>query len=162
VVMIQQHLNKRVHCFHTRRSSDLRFIAAWNPGNHRLGEGTQWLRAFAPYAREFSHLILSGFQLLSETYPDGSRFDTWAGPLLEGLATVRAEAPGLLIHYEWASMASPQIRTYLLQHLLPQVQSLGLNEAELGLMAHDLGHPDWPARPGPCWMLETLHLLHQR
>lgn len=139
-----------------------RFIAAWNPGNHRLGEGTQWLRAFAPYAREFSHLILSGFQLLSETYPDGSRFDTWAGPLLEGLATVRAEAPGLLIHYEWASMASPQIRTYLLQHLLPQVQSLGLNEAELGLMAHDLGHPDWPAQPGPRWMLETLHLLHQR
>ncbi|HEY8531256.1 MAG TPA: ADP-dependent glucokinase/phosphofructokinase, partial [Limnochorda sp.] len=116
-----------------------RFIAAWNPGNHRLAEGTQWLHAFAPHAARFSHLILSGFQLLSETYPDGTTFETWAAPLLAALAAVRQHAPGLLIHYEWASMASPKIRAYLLRELLPQVDSLGLNEAELALMAHDLG-----------------------
>lgn len=138
-----------------------RFIAAWNPGNHRLEEGTQWLQAFAPHAAGFGHLILSGFQLLSEVYPDGTPFQAWAAPLLEALALVRQNAPDLLVHYEWASMASPKIRTYLLRELLPQVDSLGLNEAELGLMAHDLGHPQWPDTPGPQWMLETLRLLHQ-
>lgn len=138
-----------------------RFIAAWNPGNHRLGEGTQWLRAFAPHAEGFSHLILSGFQLLSEVYPDGTSFQTWAAPLLEALNLVRQSAPRLLVHYEWASIASPKIRAYLLRELVPQVDSLGLNEAELALMAHDLGHPHWPETPGPQWMLDTLHLLHQ-
>ena len=137
-----------------------RFIAAWNPGNHRLAEGTQWLHAFASHAASFSHLILSGFQLLSETYPDGTTFETWAAPLLAALATVRRSAPGLLVHYEWASMASPKIRAYLLRELLPQVDSLGLNEAELALMAHDLGHPDWPGTSGPLWILDTLRLLH--
>src|SRR5690606_1172756 len=59
-----------------------RFIAAWNPGNHRLGEGTQWLRDFAPYAREFSHLILTGVQRLSESQPDACSHEHTTDPLL--------------------------------------------------------------------------------
>ncbi|BAS29143.1 ADP-dependent glucokinase/phosphofructokinase [Limnochorda pilosa] len=138
-----------------------RFIAAWNPGNHRLAEGTAWLEALAPVAGEFSHLVLSGFQLLSERYPDGTRFETWAQPLVDALGRVRRAAPRIRVHYEWASIASPEIRTYLLRHLLPKVDSLGLNEAEMAVMARDLGHPEWAASMGPRQVLETLRLLHE-
>lgn len=138
-----------------------RFIAAWNPGNHRLAEGSAWLRSFAPYAGAFSHLILSGFQLLSERYPDGTSFETWAQPVVEALALIRRQAPRLRIHYEWASIASPAIRAYLLRHVVPKMDSLGLNEAELAVMARDLGQDAPVGRPTVRSMVETLRLLHE-
>ncbi|MGI6082657.1 MAG: ADP-dependent glucokinase/phosphofructokinase [Limnochordia bacterium] len=116
-----------------------RFIAAWNPVNNKLQIDPTWKDNFLAMAGQVSHFVVSGFHILSEHYPDGSTYADYLAPVGEYLAQVRARHPHLRLHYEFASIASSQIRQGILKDILPRVHSLGLNEVELAAVLDDIG-----------------------
>lgn len=125
------------HTFTTPRAN--RFIAAWNPINNKLQVSKVFQDGLLQMAGEFSHFIVSGFHILSESYPDGSTYRDCLKPVAAYLAQLTEQAPHLRLHYEFASIASPKIRKGIIDLILPQVHSLGLNEVELCAILRDLG-----------------------
>lgn len=110
-----------------------RFIPSWNPRNNQFRLDPVFAEGFLALGSHYSHLLFSGFHLLSERYPDGSTCDDVIRPLGDFLNAVRARHPRLKIHLELASIASPAIRRAVLDCILPRVHSVGLNETELPL-----------------------------
>lgn len=110
-----------------------RFIPSWNPRNNQFRMDPVFAEGFLALGGRYSHLLFSGFHVLSERYPDGSTCDDVIRPLGDYLDTVRARHPRLKIHLELASIASPAIRRAVLEYILPRVHSVGLNETELPL-----------------------------
>ncbi|MCL4515912.1 MAG: hypothetical protein M1379_10065 [Firmicutes bacterium] len=116
-----------------------RFIAAWNPVNNQLRLQQDFRHGVPRLADRFSHFVVSGFHILSEEYPDGSTYAECLQPVAVFLAGVRKANPALKIHYEFASIASARIRRGIIDTILPRVDSLGLNEVELGAILRDMG-----------------------
>ncbi|MBI3362911.1 MAG: hypothetical protein HY023_17555 [Chloroflexi bacterium] len=116
-----------------------RFIPAWNPINNQLRLNPELVQSAVAQARSFSHLMLSGYHLLSERYPDGSDFRPSVdetGSFVKGL---RKANPNLRVHLECASMASASLRRYVEETIVPLVHSLGCNEVELAGLVEALG-----------------------
>ena len=116
-----------------------RFIPSWNPANNQLKLAEGFKSAFLPRAHEFSHLLVSGFHILSDRYPDGSTALDCIRPVADYLAEVRRNAPNLRVHCELASIAGHLVRRGVREFVFPQVHSLGLNEAELTTWLEDIG-----------------------
>lgn len=116
-----------------------RYIAAWNPINNRLQVRDDFKRGLLDRAAEFSHFVISGFHILSESYPDGSTYRECLLPVAEYLSQLQEAAPHLKQHYEFASIASPKIRQGIAELIFPHVDSLGLNEVELCALLRNIG-----------------------
>jgi len=116
-----------------------RFIAAWNPVNNKLQIKPSFKEGLKKMAGAFSHMLISGFHILSETYPDGTTWTDYLIPVAQYLKQLRSDYPHLKMHYEFASIASSQIRLGIVQHVLTVVNSLGLNEVELVALLQDIG-----------------------
>ncbi|HHW10222.1 MAG TPA: hypothetical protein GXX29_09635 [Firmicutes bacterium] len=116
-----------------------RYIAAWNPVNNKLQINPAWKKNMLEKAGLFSHFVISGFHILSEKYPDGTTYADYLIPVGEFIAQLREKHPHLKLHYEFASIASPLIRGGIIEHILPRVHSLGLNEVELGAILRNVG-----------------------
>jgi ADP-dependent phosphofructokinase/glucokinase len=116
-----------------------RYIAAWNPINNRLQVREDFKRGLLNRAADFSHFVISGFHILSETYPDGSTYRDCLLPVAEYLRELKEAAPHLKQHYEFASIASPKIRQGIVDLIFPHVDSLGLNEVELCALLRNIG-----------------------
>lgn len=114
-----------------------RFIAAWNPINNKLQLEEKFTRYLPQIASDFSHFIVSGFHILSENYPDGTTWKDYLVPVAQFLRDVKNAQPHLRLHYEFASIASRAIRQGIIDHILPTVDSLGLNEVELCAILRD-------------------------
>lgn len=123
--------------FETPRAN--RFIAAWNPVNNKLQIKPSFKEGLLKCADQFSHMLVSGFHILSETYPDGTTWEDYLVPVADYLKQVKLEHPHLKLHYEFASIASGQIRKGIVDHILTVVHSLGLNEVELVAVLRDIG-----------------------
>ncbi|MCR4426526.1 MAG: hypothetical protein NUW23_10120 [Firmicutes bacterium] len=116
-----------------------RFIAAWNPVNNRLRLVDTFTHGLPSVVDRFSHFIISGFHIVSEKYPDGSTSEDCLKPVAAFISHIKAIAPHLTLHYEFASIGSAAVRTGVVQHILPLVHSLGLNEVELVTLLRDVG-----------------------
>jgi len=116
-----------------------RFIAAWNPVNNKLQIDPTWKSNFLKNADQFSHFVVSGFHILSENYPDGTTYADYLKPVADFLLQLRDTHPALRLHYEFASIASANIRKGIVDEILPRVHSLGLNEVELGAILYNVG-----------------------
>ncbi len=116
-----------------------RFIASWNPVNNQLRVDPSFKQGLLELAGEFSHLIVSGFHILSETYPDGTTYRECLVPVAEYLTDLKQKNPGLHMHYEFASIGSAKIRQGIVDWILPEMDSLGLNEVELATLVRDAG-----------------------
>jgi len=123
-----------------------RFIPSWNPANNQIRLSPGFTGTFRRIAPEFSHLLVSGFHILSDRYPDGTTAIECIRPVAEYLATVRSVAPALRLHCELACIAGGIVRRGVRQHILPHMHSLGLNEAELMTWLEDLGRDDLARR----------------
>ncbi len=123
--------------FETPRAN--RFIAAWNPVNNKLQIKDSFKEGLLQRANEFTHMLVSGFHILSETYPDGTTWEDYLVPVADYLKQVTTEHPNLKLHYEFASIASSKIRRGIVDHILTVVHSLGLNEVELVAILRDIG-----------------------
>lgn len=116
-----------------------RFIPAWNPINNQLRLNPELVQSAVVQAKSFSHLMLSGYHLLSERYPDGSDFRPCVDETASFLQALKAANPDLRVHVEFASIASLALRRYLAQTILPQADSLGCNEVELAGLVEAVG-----------------------
>lgn len=114
-----------------------RFIAAWNPVNNKLQIEANFAKHLPGLLDEFSHFIVSGFHILSETYPDGTTWLDYLRPVARFLRETKKTHAHLQFHYEFASIASSAIRQGIIDHILPTVDSLGLNEVELCAILRD-------------------------
>lgn len=119
-----------------------RFIAAWNPVNNKLQIDANFKKNLLSASSTFSHMVVSGFHILSESYPDGTTWRDYLVPVAGFLSELAGAAPKLQLHYEFASIASSQIRKGIVHNILPIVNSLGLNEVELIAVLRDLGEND--------------------
>lgn len=118
-----------------------RFIASWNPVNNQLRIDPSFKRGLLQLAGEFSHFIVSGFHILSEIYPDGTTYKECLLPVAEYLADLKRKNPGLRVHAEFASIGSARIRQGVVDWILPETDSLGLNEVELAALVRDANCP---------------------
>ncbi len=115
-----------------RRSN--RYIPSWNPRNNQFRMSETFAEGFFSLIDSYSHLLFSGFHILSENYPDGSTCFDVVQPLADYLDRVNKYAPKLKIHLEFASIGSSKIRKAIVENIVPHVHSLGLNETELPLV----------------------------
>lgn len=130
--------------FETPRAN--RFIPTWNPINNRLILNEDFKKGFLEIADQFQHLVISGFHLLSERYPDDSIGPDYVKPIAEYLHLIRERHSHLRIHCEFASIASRLVRQSVVHEILPTVDSLGINEVEMATVLDDLGLRDLAKR----------------
>lgn len=126
-----------------------RFIAAYNPVNNQLVLDDDFKAGLLALVRQrmsggerggqFTHFIISGFHILSESYPDGSGCRDCLEPVSQFVSEVKMADPGLKLHYELASIGSRAVRHSLIELIIPLVHSLGLNEVELATLLRDIG-----------------------
>ncbi len=120
-----------------------RYIPSWNPRNNQFRMNPEFAHGFMELLDSYSHLLFSGFHILSERYPDGSTCEDVVKPLGDYLEQVNERSQELKIHLEFASIASHAVRAAVLKHIVPHVHSLGLNETELPLLLENLGEDEF-------------------
>lgn len=118
-----------------------RFIAAWNPVNCRLRVSEEFKRDIFLIPDRFTHFLVSGFHILLERYPEGKTCEDFIVPVAE-FVTQMKEKLGLKVHYEFASIGSSIIRSSVVKHIFPVIDSLGLNEIEFSTLLNDFGERD--------------------
>ncbi len=118
-----------------------RFIAAWNPVNCRLRVSEEFKRDIFIIPDKFTHFLVSGFHILLERYPEGKTCEDFIIPVAE-FVTQMKEKLGLKVHYEFASIGSSVIRSLVVKHIFPVIDSLGLNEIEFSTLLNDFGEQD--------------------
>lgn len=119
-----------------------RYIPSWNPRNNQFHMDPVFSDGFMELHDEYSHLLFSGFHILSETYPDGQTCEDVVAPLGTFVEMVNRDAPAIRIHLELASIGSKRIRQAVLSDVVPHVHSIGLNETELPLIIENVDSLD--------------------
>ena len=90
----------------------------------------QHFRTFRIAASFCNHAFLSGYQYLSSE----EEFRAAASQIEGG----RVQNPDLRIHVEWVTGAAPEVTGWFIRIILPQADSVGVNEHELGLLYRNL------------------------
>jgi ADP-dependent phosphofructokinase/glucokinase len=108
-----------------------RFIATYDPLNFELAINEVFDAKMSDPSTHFEYIILSGYQMLSKTLPDGGsgieRIDT----SMEVVNRWRKNNPHSQLHFEIASTQDKVIRKYLVEKMAKEIDSLGVNEREL-------------------------------
>jgi ADP-dependent phosphofructokinase/glucokinase len=115
-----------------------RFYPCWNPVNNKLQLSEAFKRGVLQYIDQFSHFILAGYQVLSPDYPDGTTCIDYMLPTLEYLKELKDARPELKLHFECDTIPADKIRRGILKYVLPQMDSMGLNEVELDYFIKDM------------------------
>jgi ADP-dependent phosphofructokinase/glucokinase len=108
-----------------------RFIATYDPLNFELAIDEAFDKKMSDPSVNFEYIILSGYQMLSKTLPDGRSGIERIDVSLEIVDRWRKNNPHSILHFEIASTQDKVIRKYLVDKLAKEVDSLGFNEREL-------------------------------
>ncbi len=108
-----------------------RYIPSWNPVNNQFRMSLDFAQGFLSLLDSYSHLLFSGFHILSDRYPDSTTCVDVIKPLSDYLEVIRKRSPKLKIHLELASIAMPMVRRAVGRDIVPLAHSIGLNETEL-------------------------------
>lgn len=120
-----------------------RFIATFDPLNFKLEIDPHFVQAVSSKNNHLDFVILSGYQMLREDLGDGLAGKNRIDASLEVFRQWRQNHPEALFHLEMASTQDRVMRKYLLDHLAPQVDSLGFNERELIDLLEVIGEDEW-------------------
>jgi len=119
-----------------------RFIVASRPENLRI-EITEDLKNYLPeIGKKVDCVILSGFQAIKETYSDGKTADYYLTKAKEDMKLLKEQNRDLKIHLEFASIQDINMRKKIADSLLPEVDCVGMDEAEIANIIHVLGYED--------------------
>lgn len=114
----------------------------------------EWERALPEASRACDVFFLAGLNHMGEAYEEAFR------RVREHIRTAKGANPSLVVHLEITSMPDLRKREAVLQEIVPLVDSLGANEAELADLAFVLGLPRWEAvRKEPHQQVRALQLL---
>ena len=115
-----------------------RFYPCWNPVNEKLLLSPLFKKGVSHFIDQFSHFIVSGYQLLSPNYPDGTTCIDYMLSTLSYLNKLKVARPTLKLHFECDTIPVDAIRNGIRKHVLPQMDSMGLNEVELDYFIKDM------------------------
>ncbi|MFQ6012810.1 MAG: ADP-dependent glucokinase/phosphofructokinase [Thermoplasmata archaeon] len=128
-----------------------RFIAA---PKTRIQFHREWERALPEAGRRADLFFLAGLNHMGPDYEASFR------RVREHIRAAKGANPKLAVHLEMTSTPDLRKREAILDEIVPLLDSLSVNEAELADLAFLLGLPDWQAvRRDPARQLEALHLL---
>lgn len=118
-----------------------RFIATCDHLNLRLFVNPAFEQYALQHACEIDGVLISGFHLLLEDYPDGSTYQTILDDVLSQLRSWRARNDKLQIHLEFGHFASKEIANSVFLKFAYLSDSLGMNEDELAMLYNLHGVP---------------------
>lgn len=107
-----------------------RFIATYDPLNFKLHVDDAFAKTMAKPEVKFEHIILSGYQMLTENIGDVKGKDR-VDASKNIVASWQKNNPEAILHFEIASTQDKVIRKYLLDELASVSDSVGFNEREL-------------------------------
>ncbi len=119
-----------------------RFIATYDPLNFQLHIDGDFANAMCKAEITNEYIILSGYQMLTETFQDGSRGLDRIDASMEIVKQWKKNNPEAILHFEIASTQDKVIRKYLLDKLAPESDSIGFNERELIDLLEVMGEKD--------------------
>jgi ADP-dependent phosphofructokinase/glucokinase len=112
-----------------------RFIATYDPLNFELHIDEEFSRYAFSNIREMDGVLIAGYHLLREAYPDGSGYQEKLGRSLEQLRAWKNRNNKLHIHVELGHFSSTGIASDVFSGLAPIADSIGMNEDELAMLA---------------------------
>ncbi len=151
-----------------------RFIATCDHLNLRLFVNPAFERYALQHACEIDGVLISGFHLLLENYPDGSTYESILDDTLSQLRSWKARNDKLQIHLEFGHFASKTIANSVFLKFANLSDSFGMNEDELamlyslhGVPAEGLLHMEADAVADAAFRLSSRHglkklLIHTR
>ncbi|HIO06024.1 TPA: hypothetical protein EYN09_03735 [Candidatus Poribacteria bacterium] len=115
-----------------------RFYPCWNPVNNKLLLSPLFKKGALRFIDQFSHFIVAGYQLLLPNYPDGTTCIDYILSTLSYLNKLKVAHPPLKLHFECDTIPADEIWCGIRKHVLPQMDSMGLNEVELDYFIKDM------------------------
>ena len=129
--------------FETTATADTRFIAATRPDRFNLETGLD--PVVEQLGANVECALVSGYQSLKRVYDDGSTFDEHVERGAEFLRDLAAE--GVTIQLEYGVTHKRDLRRALIEHVLPEIDAVGMDSRELELLCEDLQYAG--GGPGP-------------
>jgi ADP-dependent phosphofructokinase/glucokinase len=108
-----------------------RFIATYDPLNFKLHIDEAFDKKMSEPGVNYEYIILSGYQMLKENLPDGTKGTERIDVSKKVLKRWVENTPDNILHLEIASTQDKVIRKYLIDNLAGEMDSIGFNEREL-------------------------------
>lgn len=118
-----------------------RFIATCDNLNLRLFVNPAFEKYALQHACEIDGVLISGFHLLLENYPNGLTYNTILDNILSQLKSWKTRNNKLQIHLEFGHFASKEIANSVFVEFAKFSDSLGMNEDELAMFYNLHGVP---------------------
>lgn len=118
-----------------------RFIATCDHLNLRLFANPAFEQYAFQHVHEIDGILISGFHLLLENYPDGSTYETILDNAISQLRSWKARNNELRIHLEFGHFANKKIVNTVFLKCADLSDSLGMNEDELAMLYNLHGVP---------------------
>ncbi len=118
-----------------------RFIATCDHLNLRLFVNPAFEQYALQHACEIDGVLISGFHLLLENYPNGRTYKTILDDTFNQLRSWKARNDKLQIHLEFGHFASKEIANSVFLKFAKFSDSLGMNEDELAMLYNLHGVP---------------------
>ncbi|XRO74717.1 ADP-specific phosphofructokinase [Methanocaldococcus sp. 28A] len=118
-----------------------RFIVASRPENLRI-EIKDDVREYLPKIGEMVDCaFLSGYQAIKEKYNDGKTAKYYFERAEEDIKLLKKNK-NIRTHLEFASISNIEIRKMVVDYILSNVESVGMDETEIANVLHTLGYED--------------------
>lgn len=118
-----------------------RFIATYDSANIELAVNPDFGTYALENIKEMDGVLLSGFHMLLDTYPDGSKYVEKISGVVEQVKTWRKLNSRLRIHAEFGHFLNRDIAYSVFSKLANHVDCIGMNEDELAMLAGVHGVP---------------------
>nr|5K27_A Chain A, ancMT [synthetic construct]5K27_B Chain B, ancMT [synthetic construct] len=118
-----------------------RFIVASRPENLARIEIKEDLKKYLPEIGEMVDCaILSGYQGIKEKYSDGKTAEYYFKRAKEDIKLLKKK--DIKVHLEFASIQNIKIRKKVVDYILPNVDSVGMDETEIANILNILGYEE--------------------
>ncbi|HJH30143.1 MAG TPA: ADP-dependent glucokinase [Methanosarcinaceae archaeon] len=118
-----------------------RFIATYDSANIELAVSPDFENYALEHIKEMDGVLLSGFHMLMDVYPDGSTYVEKLNRTVEQVVTWRRSNSSLRMHAEFGHFLNSDIAYSVFSKLAKHVDSIGMNEDELAMLSGTHGVP---------------------
>ena len=118
-----------------------RFIATYDCANIKLAVNPYFENYALDHMSEMDGLLLSGFHMLLQTYPDGSTYVKKLNRAVEQIKSWKQLNSRLRVHVELGHFLNSDIAFSVFSKLAQHVDCIGMNEDELAMLSGVHGVP---------------------
>lgn len=118
-----------------------RFIATYDSANIELAINPDFENYALEHINEMDGVLLSGFHMLMDIYPDGSTYVEKLNRTVEQVKVWKRLNSRLRVHAEFGHFLNKDIAYHVFSNLTPYVDCIGMNEDELAMLSGTHGVP---------------------